>query len=263
MKKRRALWLGGGLAVVVLVGTALLAPASPVNLPDLLGYNGQYQGRSTRSWLKDLDHSDPEVRWRAAHALGAIGTEAPQTVGPLATMMVEDPEPRPRAEAALALSKMAPAARAAVPELALALEDDADPVRMNAALALSQLGTEARPAIPALIRAVQDERNDHNLGGFLISIQGVAILALGRASAGTAEGLPTLIAALETAPSLGLKLTVVRALGEVGPPAREAVPRLLPLLEDDSEDMRQFVKAALGKIGWKADRAVSRRAGRR
>jgi HEAT repeat protein len=248
MRRRRA--VGRAAAVVLLLSAlAVLTPGSPVYLPTFFSSAGQYGGHSTRHWVNALRSPDAEARRQAAHALGAIGAEAGETVPALSPLLVEDPDRTVRIEAALALSKMAPASRAAVPELGQALADEEPFVRMNAALALLRLRAEARPAVPALIRALNDDANQTNLGSFSFTIQEIAAQALGRASAGSAEAVPALTAALDDARSEELQLAVVRALGEIGADARPAVPWLQALLDDNSKQVRAAAARALRSIG--------------
>jgi HEAT repeat protein len=255
MKKRRSWWLAGGLALAVLLGAVFLAPASPLNLPDWLGFNGKYDGRPTRSWMKDLDSDTDQTRWEAAFALGAMGTDGRRAVPRLATLMVEDPNARVRAAAALALAKMAPASRSGVAELIEALDDDEPLVRFNAVMALSRLGTEASEATPALIRALRDERNQIGLERVHFTIQHHVVVALGHTSAGSDEAVGPLLEVLKSAEDEPLKLAVVRSLGEIGPEARAAVPLLVPLLGKEPQDVRLEASQALAKIGWKGEDA--------
>jgi HEAT repeat protein len=238
--------------VVLLAGASVLIPGSPVYLPSFFTYPGQYEGHSTRYWIKTLDNPDPEVRSRAVFALGAIGAEAGEAVPALAKILVEDPDREVRHQAAQALMKMEPASRGAVPALAEALADEEPAVRMNAAMALFRLRAEARPAIPALIKALNDPDNQTNLGTFTYSIQEMAAQALGRASGGSAEAVPALTAALDTGGSEEMRLAALRGLDEVGPEARSAVPRLRALLTDNSAKVRQAAAEALRAIEGEA-----------
>jgi hypothetical protein len=145
---------------------------------------------------------------------------------------------------------MAPASRAALPALIGALTDSEPLVRLNAAYALLRLGEEARPAIPALGKALAHPDNQTNGGLFFVSIQELAAQALGRASAGSAEAVPALTAALGSA-SEGTSSAAVRALGKIGPAARSAVPQLRALLEDNSKEVRQAARQALRQIEGK------------
>src|SRR5205823_4902352 len=63
-----------------------------------------------------------------------------------------------RQKAALALGKMGPKAKAAVPALIDALKDKKDRVRRFSAKALGDVGPEAKAAVPALIEALRDDQ---------------------------------------------------------------------------------------------------------
>jgi len=248
MKKLRyTLW---GLAALVLVAALVfLTPGSPFYLPKPRRASSRYDGRFTREWVEDLKSSDAETRYRAIKAIGAMGDEADEAVPALAAILVDDPDREARHQASLSLAKMVPASRTAVPELARALQDKEPFVRVNAARALARLGAEARAAVPALIEALSDDSNKTDLGNFYHSIQDVAALALGRASAGTDAGVPALIAFLKSAKTDSRRQTAVRALGEVGAEARPAAPLLRALLKDKSRDVRRTAEEALKKIG--------------
>jgi HEAT repeat protein len=246
MKKRRVIRVV--TALLLLIGLALLIPRSPIYLPKLLLPRGQHHGYATDHWLQELRNTDPEARYEAIFCLGAIGSDAPEAVPALAAILHEDPDRNARRQASLALSKMAPVSRAAVPELAQALADEELWVRMNAAVALCRLRADARPAIPALIVALQDDHNQTNLDNFETTIQERAALALAWASEGTDAAVPALTTALEKKPSQSLSLILIRALGEIGPAARAAVPQLHLLLGDDSLSVRNAAQAALRRI---------------
>jgi HEAT repeat protein len=236
-------------ALLVLAALALLLPGSPAYLPNFYGYDGGfYDGHSTRSWIKALNNPNVNVRYRAIRALGAIGPEAGEAVPALATILVESPSRGLRIEASLALTKMAPASRAALSALAQALKDTDRLVRMNAALALLRLGANSRPAIPALSEALKEKSNQTNLGVFHHTTQEVMALALGRASSGSPEAVPALLEALQAASTEGMRKAVAQALGEVGAEARPAASLLRALLKDNSNDVRQTAQEALQKI---------------
>jgi HEAT repeat protein len=236
--------------VYLLAWIGLLIPGSPAYLPTLLVHYSRYQdGHSLGYWVRALDRRDSEVRLRAILALGAIGPDAAETVLALARILTEDPDKDARLQAALALGKMAPASGAAGPALARALdEEEALAIRMNAVIGLSRLGTQARPVAPVLIKALNRGTNRTNLGKFSFTIQEMAALALGRATAGTTEGVAALLEALDSARSASKRRIVVRALGEVGAPAQEAEPRLRALLTDDNSEVREAAEEALRKI---------------
>jgi hypothetical protein len=283
MKTHHVIWMAG--VVIVLATVAILIPNSPVYLPKLFGgYEREYEGHGTSYWVKTLNDSDEETRRHAIFALGAIGPDAPEAVPRLAEVLVKGPG-EDRAEAALALTKMYPASEQAVAALAQALEDQRLIVRMRAAQALAHLGAKAAPAVPALFKAVKDKNNDTNLDNFPQTIQQVAVLALGRATAGTDEAVPELMAGLQAirddktnpeiktvqldqgaarmAASSGktnkgkkdsldvirAKIVYARALGEIGPKAKPAVSLLKAMLaEDQISDFKLEAQEALRKI---------------
>jgi HEAT repeat protein len=236
------------VAVVVLAALAVLIPGSPVYLPSWFERGGSHDGHDLRYWVRALDSGDPEARYRAIFALGAMGPDAGEAVPALAAILADDPDAEARHQASLALKKIGPAARTAVPQLTRALEDEEPIVRMNAALALRGLGTEARPAVPALIKALKREGNRTNLGQFHVTVQEMTALALGRASAGSGEGVPALTEFLQGAGTGETRQMAARALGDVGAEARPAVPQLHALLKDSSPEVREAAEQALQKI---------------
>jgi HEAT repeat protein len=252
VKKLRAFGLLTLLGVPLF---AVLIPQSPYYLANWFNNSPRYQGRSARSWVKALDNPEPQARYRAIFALGAMGPEGGEGVPALAQILVDDPDGEARHQAAFALSKMAPASGAAVSALAQALSDEEPYVRVNAALALSRLRTEARPAIPALIKALDDKGNRARVGQFFFTIHEAVVLALGRASAGSDEAVPALTRLLRAKTPAALRRATVQALGEVGPEARPAVRHLRPLLEDSDPEVRHAAEEALRKIGARPGRA--------
>jgi HEAT repeat protein len=246
MTKRRVLWL---VAVIgVSAGLAVLIPGSPVYLPKLYSSNHQYDGHSLHYWIEALDDPDVQLRTQAIHTLGAHGAEAGEATPALAAILLGDTNREVRIEAALALSKMSPASRPAVPALGQALQDPELLVRLYATLALFHLRGEARPAVPALIQALGDERNQEIVGRFGFSIREKMAETLGRASAGSAEAVPVLMEILEGDGTEALRRSAARALGDVGAEARPATPQLRKLLTSSSTPMREDAAEALQKI---------------
>jgi HEAT repeat protein len=243
MRKRLLFWVP--TLTVALAGAALAIPASPFYLPEYLFRGGYHDGHPTGYWIKSLDAPDTASRYRAIHALGAIGPEAEAAVPALAVILRRDPERFLRAEAALALSKMRPASVRAVPALAEALGDEDQKVRMYAVIALATMGRASRPAVPALTAALKDDTNQAHVSTFYFTIQEEAAIALGRATSGTPEAVPVLMETLRAAPSDRLRWAAARALGTVGTEARPAVPLLRTLLRDEGPVPRWVVEEAL------------------
>jgi HEAT repeat protein len=246
MTRHCALWLV--IAAVALAGFAVLIPDSPVYLTKLYSVKDRYGGHSRRYWIENLDNPDARARQEAIFAVGACGAEAGEAVPALAALLLGDSDAAVRAEAALALSKMNPASRTAVPALGQALQDANPGVRMYAALALFRLGGAARSAVPALIQALGDEDNQKSVGTFFFTIRELVALSLGRASAGTAEAVPALVEVLRGNGTVALRHAVVRALGDIGAEARPARPHLRKMLADQRLPLREAAAEALSKI---------------
>jgi HEAT repeat protein len=251
MRKRLLFWVP--TLTVALAGVAVALPASPLYLPDFLFRGGFHDGHPTRYWIQELNAPDAEARYQAIHSLGAIGPEAGEAVPALAKILRRDPERGLRVEAALALTKMRPASERAIPALADALADDDRQVRMYAVIALAGLGRASRPAVPALTVALQDKTNHTYVSTFTFTIQEEAAIALGRASAGTAEAVPALMETLQSSSSFGLRQAAARALGRVGAEARAAVPLLRTMLQDEGRVPRWVVEDALLQIEGRVD----------
>lgn len=163
----------------------------------------------------------------------------------------EDPEVR--LSAAVALGKLGPDARSAVPALIGALRDsdevDAFRVRFAIVDALASIGTAA---VPDLIELLQDRDR---------GVRSSAVVALRGIGSDAKEAVPYLIRALENAASLkgpisyALPHYVAKALGQIGPDARAAIPNLKTLLGHPS--WRVVVSAAGALAVMKQDGGYS------
>ena len=256
-KKSRHLLLLTALALAAGAGSALLIPSSPAYLPDYCYWTGRfYDGHSASYWIKALNSSNIPIRWRALHSLAAIGPEAGEAVPALTRILLKDPSPGARIEASFALTRMSPHSRSAVPALAQALADQQPLVRINAITALISLRAESRPAIPALLKILHKERLRTPFGGFVGSIPEAAATALGWASSGSAEAVPDLTKALQTAQTEGMRIAAARALGEIGAVAQPALPYVRALLQDQDPRVREVAAEALKKITREPPRKV-------
>jgi hypothetical protein len=241
-----------GIVMVLLAALAVSVPGSPLYLPSLLVPSGSYEGRSARSWMRDLQDPDVEVRRKAAHALGCLGPEAGVAVPALVEALLGDADLGVRVESSLALTKMdpqSPELAEAVPKLGKALRDAEPIVRMNTAMALVRLEGRAGPAVPALIEALRDATNQTNADTFHFTVQDLAALALGRS--GSPEAVPALSQALTIARTGESRQAVLRALGECGPSASGTASQLRSFLQDNSDEVRQAAAAALFRIEGK------------
>ena len=139
-----------------------------------------------------------------------------------------------------------PPAKAAVATLTEVLTHDSAAVRACAVLALGRIGSDAKPALPAIRKALRD--NDPN-------VRGRAAIALWRVSRQPNEATPALIAALKDAHKLKREdvsdwtvRRLLRTIGEIGRPAKDAGAALLPFLKSPDDGVRWWAHQTLKKV---------------
>ena len=160
------------------------------------------------------------------------------------TMLKEDPTPRKRRAAVVALGEIAAANKAefvtALSAVGRALQNDASPlVRQQAATVIGQQKVEDAAAVLAdLTTAVRVEREP--------SVRREVAVTLGRFGKLAKQAVPALTDALSD-PNDGVKAAAAEALGRVGPEARTAVPELVKLARAADKPLRLAVTFALGR----------------
>jgi hypothetical protein len=148
------------------------------------------------------------------------------------------------------LGKIGPAAREALPLLERITQVQTNLWRSEALMARWQIDHDTESALPGLIEGMPqlDREMRLRLAQFF---QQMGIV-----------GLTGLIAALRDDDHTVRQISV-RALGELGPAARESVPHLEPLLEDPKNSVRFAAESALKRIQpaeaakWKAQLRAS------
>ena len=148
-----------------------------------------------------------------------------------------------RRNAALALSELGPEAAEALPALILALDDGDEQVWFHAVTAIARIGPQALPAVPALLEDLAESgRKGANPKWYR------SAFALG--SIGPVA-LSKLRPALKN-PDFCIRSGAAKALGWFGEKASPAIPNLVELLNDESENVRLHAAETLGKIGTPA-----------
>jgi HEAT repeat protein len=105
------------------------------------------------------DSNDPDIRWRAELALGKIGPDARKAV-PKLIELLKNPDHILRRGAATALAGIGPSAKDAVPSLKAVLDDKDENVRWRAIQALGQIGEDAKSSIDLLSGVLDSENVD-------------------------------------------------------------------------------------------------------
>lgn len=185
---------------------------------------------------------DARVRMLATSALGNLGPTAAAAL-PVLLEALRDPD-------SLGIGvhldyAIGSIGAAAVPGLVEALADDHDLVRRRAVSALGAIGPDASDAIPALLQALTsaDEGDRFSIGLALREI-------------GYKKEVSSYVTDLKSA-SLLVSSDAVKALGELGPEATEALPALIDLIRDRGSLLRRDAVIALSKIGPRGSEAVA------
>jgi hypothetical protein len=121
-------------------------------------------------------------------------------------------------------------------------------VRQFAAASLGDLGPRAKESVPALEQTLKSEKD-----------LGICIAAASALGAIGPEAVPALTSALTNA-AYDKRWPILQALGKLGPAAKEAVPVLMEVLQNqvlhDFLGVRREAADSLGKIGSEAGAAV-------
>ena len=158
-----------------------------------------------------------------------------------------------------------------VAELVRLLKEDALDVRQAAIVALGNIGSYAEKGVPKLIEALADwtlrelaidaiakigvPAVPHLVGALDSGVGDYAVEALGRIGL---PALPYLIQALDHGYS-GVRVRAAAALGQIGPEAKDAIPKLVEILLKDQEECSVRIAAAraLGEIKAESPDAIS------
>ncbi|WZO97363.1 HEAT repeat domain-containing protein [Isosphaeraceae bacterium EP7] len=231
---------------------------------------------SARLLLNALARKESRID-QIAEALGQVGRPA---VSQLVTSL-QDPEPRVRRGAALALGQVRPLAPGVVQLLTAGLNSDDPEMKASFLAAIGSLGPGAAEAVPAVrgllkdeseeIRlqaisilsrsAPRDERQVGDLAGLLgdpsprvqrLSIETIRALGpLGRKALGQ-------VIELLKSPSTDVRLASAEFIGSHGQSAESAVPSLLTLLDDPTPAVRSMSAKTLGSLGKASQPALHR-----
>jgi HEAT repeat protein len=157
-----------------------------------------------------LKHVDPDRRLQAVEILTQTPARAKAAgaadVGAAAATLFERPDPEIRRRVAVVLIRLGPAAKAAVPALAIALKDPDRAVRILSAETLGAIGTDAVSAVPALSDAVRSDGSG--------TVRMRCADALGKIGPGAKAARPALEAALQD-PAMAARPEVLEKIREV------------------------------------------------
>lgn len=179
-----------------------------------------------------------------------------RTLSEWQAMLKEDPVPRKRRAALVALGQLGQSHAEHLPAIVLLAgktlrNDSAAVVREQAATLLGQQKVDevVLATLPDLVESVRIERE------LPVKKQVTQILGRFGKSAGTA--VPALLSNLTMEQDAGLRAATAEALGRIGPEAKSAASALLPLLQEKDIPLRRAAIFALGRIEPDDAKAVS------
>jgi HEAT repeat protein len=186
--------------------------------------------------------NNPEQRALAAQALGLLKPVPREAVAPLAGVL-RDPEPSVRTDAVYTLTRFGQQPNggpAVTPALLGALKDPEPGVRKMAASSFRSMAPPPRGAIAVLVETLRDP---------VAEVRAEAAFGLmGFYSPPAREAVPALSTAFAQDPDRQVRINAARALGLMGPVARDAMPALRAGLRDPDERVRDAAAEALQLI---------------
>jgi HEAT repeat protein len=221
--------------------SGMMADKDPVvraNVADALSSIGE---AAVPKLIKALQNDD--LQSLAVAVIQRLGPKAKDAV-PALIDELKDPSPEYRHEVEFALGAIGPDAKAAVPALIKEMQDEDPRVRRTACYALGKIGPAASEAIPTLQKNLTSDDKLLKLA---------SIWALLRIEVGDQPiqkmAIEPLTKALEESDRDLVKIEAARALGDIGPMAKEAVPALeKQVKESESPEVRTAASEALKKI---------------
>lgn len=175
----------------------------------------------------------PTTGDRAARALGKMGSEAiPALVDAFTTT-----DQNIRIRAIYAILEIGPDAKGAAPALIEAVEDDDPEIRGIAARCLGLIGPEPG-VVQAIVKALDDKNYD---------VQKKALYAVQIFEPKNTLFIKPLIKIIDERDN-SRNYLAIRILGEYGPAATDALPRLYELLEFGSSTTKIAIEVAIQKI---------------
>jgi HEAT repeat protein len=189
----------------------------------------------------------------AIEALGRLGPKA-AAAAPALAAVARDAASIYRYNAIKALARIDPQHEAILPAL-IGLLSDSRPGSFGLGeeeeviTTLGLMGSKALPAVPWLVRVLADKREERRQFGGPAE---KAAKALGRIGPAARDALPALVKAMKT--EHGVLMVAAEALELMGTAARPAISDLIALLK--SEETRPWAARVLGTIGPEARAAV-------
>ena len=218
--------------------------------------------------IEMTNNPKPDVRLAAAMALQGLGPKG-KTAVPALTRLLSDQDGGVRRWAAFALCEIGPDPKTAVAPLTKMLDDPDWDVREAGAVTLGKIGPEAKMAVPGLTKMLSDkELVNRNVAVYALekidpeAVAAAPVPAIAKLLGGEDLGRETLKALTQSGRSgkaavpvligwlkkkdanSSVRIRAIRALGHLGPEAKEAIPDLIEMLHDRSPPDADFYTTA-------------------
>ncbi|QDU60917.1 HEAT repeat protein [Planctomycetes bacterium Pan216] len=188
-----------------------------VLLMAIFGVAGCFNRDPVEGLMRDLQSKQVDLRQYGARRLGEMGPKAKRAI-PLLAESLGDANQEVRRLSAQALASMG---EEGMKPLITSLEKGYPETRVAACLGLGEMGDSATDAIPALVKALESNHRE---------VRVAASQAIANIGTGPRDILvPALTKAL-SADNPVIRSNSALALGELGPEAEEAIPRLTSLM---------------------------------
>lgn len=227
--------------VVLLLSNSLKEQDQEVRLLAvlLLGGVSKRMPQAIPILIQCLEDRNVEVRLQAAGSLELLGSSATGAV-PALSRLLETGSPKEKVRVAGALARIDPSSGPRVTSVLVEMARSSArgvSIRLDAIRLLGEQGPAARPeAMSVLVNLLADSNPDVRSGA------GKVLGQMGSAA------MPALLDCLKDR-DRGIRYLAAEALGDIGPPAREAAPALIRLLKDRENAVRTSAETALLKIG--------------
>ena len=191
-------------------------------------------------FLDGLKDKTASVRRQSAEALSRYGAKA-REAGPILTALLEDTDESVRSQAFATLGGIGLEPKELFAAASKILRSKGDKLNAAAAATIRRLGPTMLPEVVAALRA-DDAKSADGAGLRLVCLQ-----TLTMSGPGAKDAMPDLMKALGD-PSPKVRLTAARALGNLGPDAKNAVDALTGLQTDADTSVKAIAKAAVAQI---------------
>lgn len=204
--------------------------------------NPQHAAPAMPVLVNGLQHEIDVVRLECARAISRLGPVARVTAPSLIKAIEKEQNPLARREFLIALGRVNPDVREALPVIKKALTDPEPIVSYTAYYALGSLGPAVNSEVPLLLKNLEakDER--------LQVVSAWALVKIAPEREGVIpQAIPLLIRGLQL-PDPRARHEVALTLGSLGSAAKSALPALRTLEQDTDETVRKAAVEAVKKI---------------